>query len=422
MRESFSVYVHIPYCARRCPYCDFNTYVVHAVPEQRYVDSVLAEAAFAAEQAPWKERTVATVFLGGGTPSLFSPDSIGRLLDGVARLWNIASDAEITMEANPGTLEGSAAERLRAFRAAGINRLSFGAQSFNPTHLATLGRLHGAEDTVAAVEGARRAGFDNVSCDLIFGVPGQNLADWEGDLRRVLSLGTEHVSAYGLTYEEGTPMTGLKKAGRLTPVDEDTELAMLRLARDVLGEAGLRAYEVSNHARPGRESRHNLAYWTWRDYLGLGAGAHGFAAAVPSARIPSPASARSSASPVPPAPPGARDPAPLASSEPSFGRRYANLRLPEFYMSAAPGAWHASEEEVTREMGMAEYLLVGLRLADGIDVRAFERRFRISIDEAAPRTKEFVRSGLLERDDATLRLSARGLEIADAVIGHLAAG
>lgn len=397
MREPFSVYVHLPYCARRCPYCDFNTYVVHSIPEERYVETLLREVRFAAEQEAWKSRQVGTVFFGGGTPSLFSPSSIETLLATFDRLWGFVADPEITLEANPGSLEGGGEDKLRGFREAGLTRLSFGAQSFQARHLATLGRIHSADETLGAFEAARRAGFDNVSCDLIYGVPGQTVDDWERDVATAIALGSEHVSAYCLTYEEGTPMTGMKKAGLVTAVDEDTELAMFRLARERFAAAGLRHYEVSNYARPGRESRHNLAYWTWRDYLGLGAGAHGFAAA-------------------------ARPLDDAAASSPGWGRRYSNLRLPELYMSARDGAWHASEEELSLDMAVAEYLMVGLRLADGIDTGSFRRRFGLELADAAPRLGEFLDGGLLCRRDDMVTLSRRGLEIADSVISRLAAG
>ena len=402
MRDPFSVYLHLPYCAKRCPYCDFNTYVVHQIPEDRYVDSLLREVAHAASLAEWSGRRVATVFFGGGTPSLFSPASIGRLLGAIDDAWGIEADPEITMEANPGTLEGSAEERLADFRAAGLTRLSFGVQSFNPKHLATLGRIHSGDEAVNAIAAAGRAGFENVSCDLIFGVPGQTLDEWKADVARAIELGTGHVSAYGLTYEEGTPMTGMKKAGMITAADEDTELAMFRHAREAFAAAGLAQYEISNYARPGRESRHNLAYWTWGDYLGLGAGAHGFAASGQSGDG-MPTSDQS-------------------DGEPSWGRRYANIRLPELYMSAGPGRWHATEESLTREMAMAEYLLVRLRLARGIDEAEFERRFGATIDEAAPSLAGFVAAGLLARRDSAILLTARGLEVADDVITRLAAG
>jgi oxygen-independent coproporphyrinogen-3 oxidase len=413
MPDPFSAYVHLPYCAKRCPYCDFNTYVVHSIPEERYVATLIREAEFAAAQPAWAGRRVSTVFFGGGTPSLFAPESVGRILSTFNRLWGIEADSEITLEANPGSLEGGGEEKLRGFRAAGVTRVSFGSQSFNAKHLATLGRIHSAAETHDALAAARRAGFEHISCDLIFGVPGQTVDEWREDLETAIALGTSHVSAYGLTYEEGTPMTGMKKAGLVTAADEDTELAMFRLARELLPAAGLLQYEVSNYARPGSESRHNLAYWTWRDYLGLGAGAHGFAGVRSASEIGDGSRF-----------PEAR-PTELATGAPptvSWGRRYSNVRLPELYMSAGAGRWHASEEALTREMAMAEYLLVGLRLAAGIDAAEFERTFGCALAEAAPRLDDFVTRGVLARDGHVLTLTERGLEIADTVISQLAAG
>jgi oxygen-independent coproporphyrinogen-3 oxidase len=419
MREPFSVYVHLPYCAKRCPYCDFNTYVVHAMPEHRYVEALLREAAHAASQPQWAGRRVATVFFGGGTPSLFSPSSIETLLSTFERLFGYEAGPEITLEANPGTLEGGGEDKLRGFRSAGVNRVSFGAQSFDARHLATLGRIHSAAETHGAFEAARRAGFDNVSCDLIFGVPGQSIEDWERDVATAIRLGSEHVSAYGLTYEDGTPMTGMKKAGMVVAASEDTELAMFRVAREAFAAAGLRQYEVSNYARPGRESRHNLAYWSWRDYLGLGAGAHGFyggrdGSGEGEGRGHTPGGSADLEK--------RHDQDAFPVGDAIWGRRYANVRLPESYMSAAAGAWPATREDLSREMAMAEYLMVGLRLARGIDPAVFRELFGVELEVAAPRLDAFVSGGLLQRSPSSVSLTARGLEVADSVIVRLAGG
>jgi len=418
-RSPLAVYVHLPYCAKRCPYCDFNTYVVHRIPEERYAAALEREAAFAAGRPEWQARRIGSVFFGGGTPSLFSPATVGRLLELFGRLWGYEPDAEITLEANPGSLEGGGEEKLRAFRAAGIGRVSFGAQSFNATHLATLGRIHSADETRDAISAARRAGFENVSCDLIYGIPGQTVGEWQDDLAIATALATDHVSAYCLTYETGTPMTGMKNAGLVTPADEETELEMFRLTREILGDAGLAQYEVSNFARPGRESRHNLAYWTWRDYLGLGAGAHGFSSPVAASGDATAITAAGGA----PANDAGGDAKPVdVAPGACFGRRYSNHRLPDLYMSAADGAWHAAGEELTRAMAMSEYLLVGLRLARGIDGNIFRQTFGVALEEAAPALDAFVERGLLRRQGATVALTDRGLEIADAVITRLAAG
>ncbi len=394
MTDPFSLYVHLPYCVRRCSYCDFNTYAAAHVPEERYAEALRRELTFAANRPEWQGRRISTVFFGGGTPSLFSPAVLGSLLETFDRLFGIEADAELTLEANPGSFEGSAAERLAGFRRAGFNRISLGAQSFNARHLATLDRIHSPHDTIAAVDAARAAGFDNLSCDLISAIPGQTLKEWCADLEHALALGPDHVSAYSLTYEEGTPMTGMVKAGLVQPADEDLELEMFRATRSRLSTAGFEHYEISNFARPGRASRHNLAYWTWRDYLALGAGAHGFA--------------------------GVQSHEKAATT--SWGRRYANQRLPETYMSAKPGAWHASEESLTREMAIAEYLMVGLRLLEGISRSRFVELFGVALAEAAPRASELRDAGLLIDDGDRIRLSERGLELCDAVIVRIAAG
>jgi oxygen-independent coproporphyrinogen-3 oxidase len=388
----FSVYIHFPYCLSKCPYCDFNTYAVRGFPEERYTRTLLREAAVAADNSSWAGRDVSTVFFGGGTPSLMAPATIALVLDALERSFGLAADAEITLEANPGSLEGVAKEKLGAFRAAGVNRLSLGGQSFDARHLATLGRIHEPRDTVDAIEAARTAGFDNLSCDLMFAVPEQTLEQWQSDLRRLIAIGPDHVSAYNLTYERGTPLTGLLQAGRIQRVGEEWERAMYEAAISMLADAGFRHYEISNWASPGRESRHNLSYWTWSDYLGLGAGAHGFAAATPAPR-----------------------------DRPDWGTRYANLKLPETYMSAGTGAWSATVERLDREMAIAEFLLLGLRLSEGIDETRFAALFDEPFDEAVPAAAALIAGGMLRRNDGRIMLTHEGLMLADSVIGHAAA-
>lgn len=394
-----AVYIHFPYCIHKCPYCDFNTYAVRSFPEQRYADALKREISFAAAEHPWRGRPIGSVFFGGGTPSLLSAKTVADVLEHLATRFGIEPDAEITLEANPGSLEGGGVERLAGFRAGGVNRLSFGVQSFDARVLETLGRIHAAGDSERAVAAAREAGFDNVSCDLMFAVPQQTLAECERDLDRLIALGPEHVSAYNLTYEPGTPLTGLRNAGRVTAADEETERAMYEATIDRLAEAGYERYEISNFARAGTRdlrSRHNLAYWEWRDYLGLGAGAHGFAAAAPS---------------------NAKREVDDAGA---WGLRYANVRLPETYMSAADGAWAASSERLDRDMAMAELIMLGLRLADGIDEERFARLFGIGFVEAAPACAGLESGGLVERAAGRVRLTRAGLMLGDAVIVRLA--
>jgi oxygen-independent coproporphyrinogen-3 oxidase len=399
---AFSVYIHLPYCLKKCPYCDFNTYAVNEVPERRYSDAVVREIEAAAESPTWAGRPIATVFFGGGTPSLFAPATIGAMLERLASRFGFESDAEITLEANPGSLEGAAADKLAGFRAAGVNRLSVGGQSFNARHLATLGRVHGPAEITNALEQARRAGFANVSCDLIFAVPGQTLDDWADDLRRVIELAPDHVSAYNLTYESGTPLTGLRNAGRIEAAGEELESDMYELAIERLGRAGLRHYEISNFARPNREARHNLAYWTWRDYLGIGAGAHGFARERDGG-----------------ANGGAGDGRDIAGGV--WGRRYANVRLPEKYMNAEDHGFADGREVIDRETAIEEYVMLGLRLIDGLSLDEFRATFGAGIDEERPALAGLRDGKLLEDDGERLKLTPRGLMLADSVIARVAA-
>jgi len=378
MNDAFGLYVHVPWCRHVCPYCDFNVYTSSAMPERAYVDALAVELGAHAGDATWTGRPLRSVYLGGGTPSLFAPATIGELLAAVGRAFALASDGEVTLEANPGTVS---AERLAAYRAAGVNRLSLGAQSFDSQTLTTLGRDHAATDTARAVAAARTAGFDNVSLDLVYAVPGTELAAWEHDLRAAIELAPEHVSAYALTYEEGTPFHRWRASGRLQPVAHDDEAAMAELAVATLEAAGLRRYEISSFARPGRESRHNVGYWDGSDYLGVGAGAHAFA----------------------------REPAP--------GRRWMNERLPARYLAAiaADGTAVASEERLTETQARAEFVFTGLRRVAGVDADAFALRFGDEVDAAFPQLAELVGTGLVERAGRRIRLTPRGLAFADEV-------
>lgn len=385
----FSLYIHLPYCVRKCAYCDFNTYAQSSFPEGEYAAALLREIRFAASRPAWQGRKVSTLFFGGGTPSLFSPETIGSLVDSVERLFGFTERPEITLEANPGTLEGGGVEKLRGFRDTGVNRLSFGVQSFDQRHLQSLGRIHDAADAEAAVGAAREAGFDNLSCDLIFAVPGQTLRDWERDLRRLLSHGPEHVSTYSLTYEPGTALTARMRAGKVVAADEEEERAMYEAAITMLGEAGYRHYEISNFAIAGREARHNLAYWTWRDYLGVGAGAHGFSR--------------------------------LGSGCGPWGERYANRRLPVDYMGASEGTWADSRELIGRSAAMSEFVMLGLRLIDGFSTGAFQATFDCDVGSAFADYRTLRDGGFLTHASGTVKLTREGLMLADSVIARLAA-
>lgn len=381
MPAPFALYVHVPYCRHVCPYCDFNVVASASPPEAEYVTTLVAEMYAYADMDAWYGRLLKTIYLGGGTPSLFSPAAVATLLEAAARRFGIESGAEITLEANPGTVTRAS---LAGYAAAGVNRLSLGAQSFNPTLLKTLGRDHSPEDTHAAVAAARAAGLANVSLDLIYAVPGATLADWHADIRAAIDLAPEHVSAYALTYEAGTPFHTWRAAGRVTPVHDDLEAAMSEAACGTFAAAGYERYEISSWSRPGFASRHNQSYWDGSDYLGVGAGAHSFAAGPPACR-------------------------------------WANHRPPETYRAAvaSAGTAIAQEEHLSAAQAESDAVITGLRRLVGVDAPGFARRFGRPLEAAFPQLARLVEDGLLERAGERVRLTPRGLAFADSVSASL---
>ncbi|MDR3525801.1 MAG: radical SAM family heme chaperone HemW, partial [Rhizomicrobium sp.] len=269
--SGFGLYVHWPFCAAKCPYCDFNSHVRVAVEEEAWVAAILREMTFVAEAQGEERPLLQTVFFGGGTPSLMQGRSVGRILDEAKRLWPWANDVEITLEANPASAD---AARFADYRAAGVNRVSLGVQALNDADLKYLGRLHNLAEAKAALALAQKT-FDRVSLDLIYARPGQSLAAWQAELTEALSFDTEHLSLYQLTIEPQTPFALLQHKGRLVIPDEDHAVALFELTQAMTAAAGVPAYEVSNHARPGAEARHNLIYWRYGEYAGVGPGAHG---------------------------------------------------------------------------------------------------------------------------------------------------
>lgn len=370
--------MHVPWCRHVCPYCDFNVHATSSPPEAVDVPALVAELTAHAQEPTWVGRAAATVYLGGGTPSLLSPAAIATLLDAVRTRCGLARDAEVTLEANPGTLDRA---RLDGYRAAGVTRLSLGAQSFRADVLRTLGRDHAPGDIAVAVADARAAGVASVSIDLIFAVPGQTLDAWRADLAAAIALAPEHVSVYSLTYEEGTPFHRWRASGRVTAIDDDVESAMADEAAACLAAAGLERYEISSWARPGHASRHNTSYWDGTDFLGLGAGAHSY-----------------SASPFP-------------------GRRWANVRHPEHWRAAvhAGGTAIADLETLSIDAARGEFVFTGLRRIAGVDLAAFAARFGQALDVVFPHVVGLERDGLVERVTGRLRLAPRGLRFADTV-------
>jgi putative oxygen-independent coproporphyrinogen III oxidase len=355
-----ALYVHIPWCVRKCPYCDFNSHErTGALPEAEYVDRLILDLE-AALPSVWGRRFT-SVFIGGGTPSLFSPASIDALLSGVRARLALDPEAEITLEANPGTVE---AARFRGFRAAGVNRISIGVQSFDERMLAALGRIHSADEARRAIEAALSS-FDNVNIDLMYALPGQTAAMARADLDEALRFGLPHVSAYQLTLEPNTVFWSKPPALPEHDVAADMQLA----AEESLRAAGYEHYETSAFARPGRRCRHNLNYWRFGDYLGIGAGAHG------------------------------------KLSFPDRVTRHARAKQPNEYMK--PDA-RVEESVVSAEELPFEFMLNTLRLVEGFDVRLFSERTGLPISRIDKPLLEMERKGLLERDWKHLRPTERG--------------
>jgi len=377
----FAVYVHWPFCLSKCPYCDFNSHVRHGgVDEARFVRAYATEIAATAARVPG--RTVSSIFFGGGTPSLMQPASVAAILDAIAKHWRVAPDVEITLEANPTSVE---AARFRGFRAAGVNRVSLGVQSLDDAALKELGRLHSAQEALDAVAIAR-ANFERYSFDLIYARPRQSLESWAAELRRALAHAGDHLSMYQLTIEPDTPFFGLHKAGKLVVPNEDLARDLYDLTQAICVKAGLPAYEISNHARPGGECRHNLVYWRGHDYAGIGPGAHG--------RLT------------------------------IDGRRVATEteKRPESWLMRveAAGSGLIVDEKLTAGEAADEFLLMGLRLAEGIEPARYTALSGRTLD---PKRIAILREeGAVETTtDGRLRVTLSGFPILDAVVADLAA-
>jgi putative oxygen-independent coproporphyrinogen III oxidase len=362
-----SLYVHLPWCLKKCPYCDFNSHEVRAseLPEQRYLQALVADLESALPLV-WG-RPIHSIFIGGGTPSLFSPEAINRLLGDIRARLPLEADCEITLEANPGTFEK---DRFRAFRQAGVTRLSVGVQSFNDTHLAALGRIHDSRQAVAAVQEAAVA-FDTFNIDLMYALPGQTMAQLEQDMAQALAMMPPHLSVYHLTIE---PNTYFARFPPRVP-DDDSAYAMLDRITEMTAGAGMDRYEVSAYARPGHRCWHNLNYWQYGDYLGIGAGAH---------------------------------------SKLSFPHRIVRqvrFREPRLYMDhAIAGNALAQDQEVARDDLPFEFMLNSLRLRDGFALAQFVERTGLPLSAIEQPLQEAQRKGLIDRDLARVRPTERGFD------------
>jgi oxygen-independent coproporphyrinogen-3 oxidase len=376
-----ALYVHFPWCVSKCPYCDFNSHAVRdALPEARYVAALLADldAEVGADAAlAARSREVVSVFLGGGTPSLFSPESIGAVLEGARQRLPFAADVEVTMEANPGTIERG---RFAGYAAAGVNRVSLGAQSFDAAALHALGRIHAPDDTRRAAAELHAAGLDNFNLDLMYGLPGHGVVQAVADVGEALALQPAQLSHYHLTLEPGTPFAARPPPD--LPRDDDVE-AMLEASQQRLAEAGFARYEVSAYARAGRECRHNLNYWRFGDYLGIGAGAHGKV----SSRTPG----------------GALE-----------IRRSVRLREPRRYLGQQPAA--VTRSLVPPEQRPFEFMLNALRLVAGVEAGTFERHAGLPREAIAPTLQRLAARGLLQPEADRIAPTATGLRFLNEVL------
>jgi putative oxygen-independent coproporphyrinogen III oxidase len=378
--EPLAVYIHWPFCRSKCPYCDFNSHVRDGVDAARWTRALLADLDHQAASLPG--RTVGSVFFGGGTPSLMPPETVAALLDRVRACWRVGADVEITLEANPNSAE---AGRFRAFAAAGINRLSLGVQSLDPVALRFLGRAHDRREAIAAIEHAGTI-FDRFSFDLIYARPDQTIAAWRTELDEALTLAGDHLSLYQLTIEPGTAFATVARRGDLVPLEEETAAALYEATQERLVAAGLPAYEISNHARSGGECRHNLAYWRYQDYVGIGPGAHGR----------------------------------LTRS----GIKYATRqrRAPEAWLTAVESAGAGLEETTPIDRGTAieEMLMMGLRLTEGVARVRFEDAAGQSVDTLFARTlPPLIEGGFLTLDCDRLGATPAGRQRLNAVLAAL---
>jgi putative oxygen-independent coproporphyrinogen III oxidase len=380
-KKAFGVYVHWPFCLSKCPYCDFNSHVRHAaVDENRFARAFAREIETTAARVPGRE--VSSIFLGGGTPSLMRPETVGAILDAIGQHWRVAKNAEVTLEANPTSVE---ATRFAGYRAAGVNRVSLGVQALDDASLKLLGRLHTAREALDAVRIARRA-FERYSFDLIYARPDQTPAMWAAELRFAIAEAAEHLSLYQLTIEEGTPFFGLHAAGKLQTPDEAVARALYDVTQEVCAERGLPAYEISNHARTGAECRHNLVYWRAEEYAGVGPGAHG--------RLD------------------------------IGGARHATAteKRPETWLMRVEASGHGvvTDDLLNREERADEFLLMGLRLAEGIDPNRYAALSGRALDPH--RIAVLREEGAIAVDEGgRLRVTPAGFPVLDAVVADLAA-
>ena len=374
---AIGVYIHIPFCRQKCSYCDFLSWPQHEGSIPAYVEGLVREIGL--YRGVLANRQVSTVFFGGGTPSLLSGAEVSTILRAIKSVSDLSPGAEISLEANPETLWE---EKVQQYAAAGVNRLSIGLQSTHPHLLQSIGRMHSVEDFYKSVEWSRRAGIQNINGDLIFGIPGQRLGDWKESLTELAELKLPHLSCYGLTYEEGTPLTSQMEGGLVVPVEEDSEWRMFRHGIEWLQSRGYTHYEISNYALPGFECRHNINYWENGEYIGLGAGAHGF---YDESRREN------------------------ATSLKDYLKLILENEKPIIH-----------QQRVSKNASINETCFLGLRMMKGISVENFQQRYGLSLMEAYPEElPRLMDRGLLEYVDGHVRLTKKGIDLSNLVFEAL---
>jgi len=372
---AIGLYIHVPFCVRKCLYCDFTSYPYHPLDDQTYLQALRQEMHLYGKILSSEEWEVSSLYIGGGTPTCLPADGLAAIIEDAGCVFKLLPGCEITVEANPGTISREGLARLAA---AGVNRLSIGVQSFHDRLLKVLGRIHDARTALEAVRAARKAGFDNINIDLIFGIPGQSAGDWLETLGLAVELSPEHISLYGLQLEAGTPLEQAVSLGKLAPCPEELELFMYMTAIDFFTGHCYEHYEISNFARPGRQSVHNLKYWLNLPYLGLGAGAHSC----------------------------------------FRGERFANeTSLKLYFDKVFRGEYPVKDREVISEkIAMSEFMFLGMRLIRGVDLDLFHRRFgKRAEDVYSSQINRLLEQGMMEARYGCLRLSEKGLPVANRV-------
>lgn len=379
------IYIHIPFCISKCIYCDFCSAPADDDTKERYVDALCAEITHAGKEAVKNgdDRSISTIFFGGGTPSILQPRLFVKIMDAVRGAFTVSEDAEITVECNPGTLT---AEKLRTYRSVGVNRLSIGLQSPDNRELRALGRIHTYEQFEESYYAAREAGFDNINIDIMSAIPYQTVSGYQSNLEKIVKLNPEHISAYSLIVEEGTPLFDMveRSDGKIIP-SEDEDRQMYALTKRILSDAGYYRYEISNYARPGFECRHNISYWKRTDYIGFGVAA-----------------------------------ASLLKKSESYpqSKRFTNTLDLEDYIKNPIGN-HSEEELLTQNDEMEEFMFLGLRMMDGISTESFEASFGRSFDEVyGDIAQKQMRQGLIKREGGRIRLTDMGIDVSNTVMAE----